>query len=111
MGICGRSLRRWRGGYEQHGYDGLFERRRGKPRPKCVPLGTGEEQRLYQEEYADCNVRHFPEKRREAPRLERRYPWVKLALQGAGLVKQGRPRPGRRWPLDGRRHRWIGQLR
>ena len=110
--------------YEQSGYDGLFDRRRGKPRPKRVPLGTVEEgRRLYPEEYADFHVRHFPEKRREAPRLERRYPWVKLARQGAGLVKKARkrgvhrkrrprrPLPGMLLHLDGSSHWWLQEDR
>ena len=29
IGISVRSMRRWRWRYEQHGYDGLYDRRRG----------------------------------------------------------------------------------
>jgi transposase len=36
--ISDRQMRRWKGRYEEHGYDGLFDRRRGKPSPKRVPL-------------------------------------------------------------------------
>ncbi len=50
IGISDRSLRRGRWRYEQHGYDGLVDRRRGRPSPKRVPLPTVEEVlRLYQE--------------------------------------------------------------
>ena len=31
IGISDRSMRRWRERYEQHGYDGLMDRRRGAP--------------------------------------------------------------------------------
>ena len=31
IGISDRSMRRWRERYEAHGYDGLMDRRRGKP--------------------------------------------------------------------------------
>jgi hypothetical protein len=65
----------------------------GPPSPKRVPLATVEEVlRLYQERYHHFDVRHFHEKRREAPRLKLRYTWVKLGHrgdQGAGLVKKG----------------------
>jgi hypothetical protein len=33
LGISDRSLRRWREFYEEHGYDGLFDLRRGQPSP------------------------------------------------------------------------------
>jgi transposase len=63
IGISDRSMRRWRGRYEQDGYDGLFDRRRGRPSPKRVPVATVEEVlQLYQERYPDFNVRH-PAKR------------------------------------------------
>ena len=35
-------LRRWRGRYEEYGYDGRFDRRRGKPSPKRVRLAPEE---------------------------------------------------------------------
>src|SRR5271157_6079556 len=93
IGISDRSMRRWKQRYEEHGYDGLLDRRRGKPSPKRVPLKMAEEVlQLYGEKYADLNVRHFHEKLREAHGLELSYTWVKLALQGAGLVKPGRKR-------------------
>ncbi len=40
IGISVRSMRRWRWRYEQYGYDGLFDRQRGRPSPKRVPLAT-----------------------------------------------------------------------
>ena len=39
IGISCRQMRRWRERYEQHGYDGLFDRRRGKPSPKVITHG------------------------------------------------------------------------
>jgi transposase len=120
IGISDRSMRRWKQRYEEHGYDGLLDRRRGKPSPKRVPLKLAEEVlRLYGERYADLNVRHFHEKLREVHGIELSYTWVKLALQGAGLVKPGRkrgvhrkrrprrPLPGMLLHLDGSRHRWF----
>ena len=59
----------------------------GRPSPKRVPLATVEEVlRLYREGYPDFNVRHFHEKLGEEHGIELSYTWVKLALQGAGLV-------------------------
>jgi hypothetical protein len=43
IGISDRSMWRWRQRYQEHGYDGLWDRRRGKPSPKRVPLKIAEE--------------------------------------------------------------------
>jgi len=120
IGISDRQMRRWRERYEEFGYDGLFDRRRGKPSPKRVPLATVEQVLgLYREKYFDLNVRHFHEKLREQQGIELSYTWVKLALQGAGLVGRGRkrgvhrkrrprrPLPGMLLHIDGSRHRWF----
>ncbi len=120
IGISVRSMRRWRGRYEKFGYDGLVDRRRGQPSPKRVAMATVEEVlRLYQEKYHDFNVRHFHEKLRQGHDIRLSYTWVKLALQGAGLVRKGRqrgvhrkrrprrPLPGMLLHLDGSRHRWF----
>ena len=120
IGISDRSMRRWKQRYQEHGYDGLLDRRRGKPSPKRVPLKLAEEVlQLYREEYADLNVRHFQEKLREVHGIGLSYSWVKLALQGAGWVKKGRkrgvhrkrrprrPLPGMLLHLDGSRHQWF----
>jgi hypothetical protein len=113
-------MRRWKQRYEEHGYDGLLDRRWGKPSPKRVPLKLAEEVlQLYGEKHADLNVRHFHEKLREVHGIELSYTWVKLALQRAGLVKKGRkrgvhrkrrerrPLPGMLLHLDGSRHHWF----
>src|SRR3989442_13043231 len=42
IGISDRSLRRWRWRYEQYGYDGVFDPRRGPASPQRGPLKTGE---------------------------------------------------------------------
>jgi len=120
LGISDRSMRRWRERYQEHGYDGLFDRRCGKPSPKRVPLETVERVlQLYQEKYFDFNVRHFQEKLVAEHGIQLSYTWVKRALQGAGLVKKGRrrgvhrqrrprrPLPGMLLHLDGSRHSWF----
>src|SRR5512137_1410917 len=78
IGVTDRTMRRWRERLEEHGYDGLADRRKGRPSPKRVPLKECEEVlRLYQERYGDCNVRHFHEKLREEHGIELSYTWVK----------------------------------
>ena len=91
LGISDRQMRRWRERYEEEGYDGLMDRRRGKPSVRRVPMEQVE-RGLYREKYFDLNVRHFHEKLREEHGIEWSYTWVKLALQGAGLVAKGRKR-------------------
>ena len=38
LGVSDRPMRRWRERYEEDGYDGLFDRRRGKPSRHRVAL-------------------------------------------------------------------------
>ena len=88
-----RQMRRLRWRYENYGYDGLLDWRRGRPSQKRVPLEQVEQVLgLYRERYFDLNVRHFHEKRREVHGIDLSCMWVKLALQGAGLVAKGHKR-------------------
>src|SRR5579872_4798267 len=120
VGISDRSMRRWRERYEEFGYDGLFDRRRGKPSPKRVPVAQVEQVLgLYREKYFDLNVSHFHEKLQQEHGIELSYTWVKMALQGAGLVardkkrgvhrkrRERRPLPGMLLHIDGSEHRWF----
>src|SRR3989442_15975961 len=95
IGISDRQMRRWRERYEEFGYDGLFDRRQGKPSPKRVPVARVEQVLgLYRDRYFDLNVRHFHEKLQHEHQIELSYTWVKLALQGAGLVRRGEGESG-----------------
>ena len=38
LGISCRQMQRWKTRFEHEGYEGLFDRRRGIPSPKRVPL-------------------------------------------------------------------------
>jgi transposase len=120
IGISDRQMRRWRERYEEFGFRGLFDRRRGKPSPKRVPVATLERVlELYRERYFDLNVRHFHEKLRGEHEIELSYSWVKGVLQGAGLMARGRkrgqhrkrrprrPLPGMLLHIDGSEHRWF----
>jgi transposase len=121
-GVTDRTMRRMRDRYEEFGYTGLFDQRRGKRSIHRVPMKTAEEVlRLYREMYYDLNMRHFHEKLREEHDIELSYTWVQQALQGAGLVakrgKRGRhrrrrprrPLPGMLLHIDGSKHRWLNQ--
>src|ERR1700751_3613844 len=71
IGISDRQMRRWRERYEEYGYDGLLDRRRGRPSEKRVPIEVVEQVLgLYRERYFDLNVRHFHEKLREVHGIE-----------------------------------------
>jgi transposase len=120
LGLSGRQMLRWQTRYKHEGYDGLFDRRRGRPSPRRVPVETVETVlRLYQEQYFDFNVRHFHEKLASEHGITLSYTWVKAALQGAGLVKARkhrgkhrkrrprRPLPGMLLHIDGSQHRWL----
>ena len=120
MGISDRHMRRWRERYEEGGFRGLFDRRRGKPSPKRVPMAVVERVwELYREKYFDLNLRHFQEKLAGEHQMGLSYSWVKGVLQGAGLVARGRkrgvhrkrrerrPLPGMRLHIDGSRHPWF----
>lgn len=115
-----RTLRRWKRRYEVCGYDGLLDRRTGRPSPRRAPVAEVERVlRLYRERYLGFNVRHFMSIARRVHGVPLSYSFVKLALQGAGLVAKRRARGRhrrRREPracrgellhLDGSPHEWL----
>ena len=119
-GVSDRTMRRIKQRYEEFGYDGLFDQRRGKRSIHRIPLEIVEQVlSLYQEKYFDFSVLHFHEKLRKDHKLQVSYSWVKQALQGAGLVskrsKRGphrrrrprRPLPGMLLHIDGSKHQWF----
>ena len=119
-GVTDRTMRRIRQRYQEFGYNGLFDQRKGKRSIHRIAMETAEKVlSLYQEQYFDFSVRHFHEKLREEHKIEVSYSWVKQALQGAGLVarrrKRGphrrrrprRPLPGMLLHVDGSKHRWF----
>jgi transposase len=121
LGLSARQMRRLYYRYRTYGYDGLYDRRSGKPSPRRVPLAVAERVfALYREKYFDFSVRHFHEKLWEEHGILLSYSWVKLALQGAGLVtkarqrgmhrrrRERRPMVGMMLHIDGSRHRWLG---
>ena len=124
LGVCDRTMRRWRDRMEEGGYAGLADRRKGRPSAQRIPVATVEEVlRLYREEYFDLNIRHFHEKLQDKHKIHLSYTWVQKALQGAGLVakrhKRGphrrrrprRPMPGMLLHIDGSKHQWLNDDR
>src|SRR5438132_4024154 len=52
VGISDRSMRRWRERYQEFGYDGLFDKRRGKASARRVPMALAEQVlQFYREKY------------------------------------------------------------
>jgi transposase len=120
IGCTPRTVRRWRWRYEQHGYDGLLDRRRGRPSPRRAPFAEVQRVlRLYRAHYVGFNGRHFHQIARQEHGVTLSYTYVKTALQRAGLLPRHRvrgrhrrrrePRPclGELVHLDGSRHRWL----
>jgi len=120
IGVDPRTMRRWRARYERDGYDGLLDRRRGRPSPRRAPACEVERiLRLYRERYGDFNARHFHEIAAREHGVELSYTFVKEALQGAGLIKKRKKRGrhfkkrerracfGEMLHIDGSPHRWL----
>lgn len=121
LGMSTRQMRRLKNRYKHYGYDGLFDRRRKIPSPRRIPLVLAEKVlRLYREKYFDFNAKHFCYKLSTKHNIKISYNWVRLALQGAGLMrsrKNGsrhrlrRPRKpliGMMLHIDGSPHDWLG---
>src|SRR5262245_20685870 len=62
LGVSARTVRRLRLRYQHEGYDGLLDHRRRRPSQRRVPVEELQRVlRLYREQYAGFNVRHFHE--------------------------------------------------
>src|SRR2546421_7363544 len=62
-GMSVRNMQRKRQAYQEYGYTGLFDQRRGKRSIHRIPMEIAEKVlALYQDRYVDLNVRHFHEK-------------------------------------------------
>jgi transposase len=120
LGITPRGLRRLKQRMEQFGYQGLVDKRRGRPSPRLTPVAEIERiLELYRERYSGFNIRHFWQTVRRAHGVKLSYTLVKQILQGAGLVKKARSRGrhrrrrerkarfGEMLHLDGSTHRWL----
>src|SRR5206468_8420388 len=114
VGISDRSMRRWSDRYQEFGYDGLYDKRRGKASPRRVPMALAEQVlQFYREKYFDPNVLHFHQKLVEEHGIRLSYTWVKLATAEsgtggagaqAGSASQAAPAPAAAG--DAVAHRW-----
>jgi transposase len=120
LGYSPRHVRRMKANYEKHGFQAMFDGRRGKASPRRAPIELVEEvQRLYREKYFDFNVKHFHEKLEEEHGILVSYTWTKCLLQKSGLVARDRPRKTHRkrrerrsltgmlLHIDGSEHQWF----
>ena len=109
LALSRRQLRRLRQRCEEHGYEGLMDRRRGR---RLVPrAAVGMALGLYRGRNFDLKVAHFHTKRTRERQIGLSDTWVIQALQEAGEPKRGaqrkrrerRPLPGRMLHIDGSR--------
>jgi len=120
LGMSDRQMRRWKTRYEEFGYDGLLDRRKGTPSPRCIPYETAVAVlRLYRQEYQGFNVKHFHEELTQVHEIKVSYSWTKSLLQESGLVDKAtrrgkyrrrrprKPMTGMMLHLDGSEHRWF----
>lgn len=120
LGMSPRNMRRWKERYKEHGYDGLLDRRTGRPSPKRAPFKEVERiLQLYRETYMGFNVSHFHQFAKRDHGVTLSYTFVKEALQGAGLVGKRRKRGchrkyrepracfGEMLQIDGSEHAWL----
>jgi transposase len=116
-----RHLRRVVQRYRHYGFEGLYDRRQGRPSPKRMPWAVAEQVlSLYREKYFDFSVRHFHEKLRAAHGILYSYTCIKRLLQEAGLVakacqrgthrrkRERRAMTGMLLHIDASTHRWLG---
>jgi transposase len=97
LGMSERQFRRYRDRFEEDGFEGLVDRRLGKPSPKRVPASERERMlALYREAYRGWNVKHFHEHLRRAHAFRWGYTWVKTQLHTAGLVERAKRRGAHR---------------
>jgi transposase len=123
LGVGERQMRRIKERYEEHGVDGLHDRRGGRQRMRRVSVKTIQEVcRLKRDVYGDFSMKHFHEVVTEKHKLKLSYTLLRTLLQDAGLVEKApgrgkyrrkrerRPMVGMLVHLDGSTHEWLAGL-
>lgn len=123
LGISVRTFLRKRTRYEEEGFEGLYDKRLGKPSSRRA--GDAEIEfitKLYANKYKGFNVKHFHEFAVREHGLNYGYTWTKTQLENAGHVKRSkkggdhrlrrerRPMAGMMLHQDGSTHNWIPGL-
>ncbi len=119
LGVCERTFRRYIDRYDDHGMEGLIDKRLEQVSHRRAPVD--EVMALvdrYRTRHGDWNVKHFYAwYRRDGG--ARSYTWVKNSLQQSGAVRKAKARgPHRKrrepapWPgmmlhQDGSTHEWV----
>ncbi len=121
LGCSERTFRRKRDRYEEEGFSGLLDRRIGHMPPNKVAADEVEQMlKLYEEKYYDFTSKHFHEQLIKKHNFSRSYNFVRLSLQGCGLVSKlsakrpqhrlkrpRKPMVGMMIHQDGSTHEWI----
>jgi transposase len=120
LGMSERTFRRWVRRFEEHGEQGLLDRRLRRRSGRAVPEADAEEvERLYRERYAGFTAKHFHEHLLREHGFRWGYTWTKTYLQGRGLLAKAprrgahrrkrprRPMVGMMLHQDGSRHPWL----
>ena len=115
-----RHMRRLRWRWEKKGYDGLMDRRSGRPRRKKIPIEVVRRvMELRREKYFDFNVAHFYEVITGRYGIKMSYTYLKDLLQSSGLAERGtlrgkhrirrerRAMRGMMLHMDGSSHNWL----
>ena len=127
LGLSERHFRRLRDAYEEHGEEGLVDRRRGRPSSSRVPDAEAEWlAEMFRARYFDFTAKHFHEQvvgraMADGKPFHRSYSCVKSVLQLRGLTskaprrgvhrrkRERRPLPGMMLFQDGSKHAWLGR--
>jgi transposase len=121
LGCSQRTFRRKKMRYDEEGYLGLLDRRIGHIPPNKVAVDEVERMlKLYEEKYYDFTSKHFHEQLVKKHNFSRSYNFVRLSLQGCGLVSKitnrknhhrlkrvRKPMVGMMLHQDGSTHEWI----
>lgn len=120
LGLSERQFRRYRDRYEEDGLEGLVDRRLGHVSGRRVSAAeTARVLELYRERHSGWTAKHFHDHLCASQNFRPGYTWLKLKLQGAGLVTAAKrrgahrrkrvpkPCPGMMLHQDASRFAWL----